>query len=78
MEIKSSEKYNYYHIDENIIMFVKKNDSNRCDSNEVRRITDHTHNTWQKDRRKEELIQNTTQGKLAEDMLDDLKEIILI
>lgn len=71
MDIKSSEKYRYYQISENVIMFIKNNSIGQEIYDIVEKIVDNTANTWQKDRTKEEIYHDTLQGKLAEDMFAD-------
>lgn len=51
-------------------MFQKKNDVNKF-AEELKAITSHTSNTWQQDRKDEEIFTDTMQGKLAEDMFID-------
>jgi hypothetical protein len=70
LEVKKSNKYKYVSIDNNSIMFQKKDAINTA-SVDVSTITSNTNNTWQKNRQNEELIKNTLQGKLAEDMFID-------
>lgn len=71
MEVKSSEKYNYYQIAENIIMFIKKDRLDKKINDDVDKLVDNTANTWQKNRTREEMIHDTLQGKIAEDMFAD-------
>lgn len=71
MEIFTSDKYKYWFVDDNIIMFQKKSEIKEI-NNDVLTIASNTVNTWQEDRQDKELINNTVQGKLAEDMFTDL------
>lgn len=71
MEVKSSEKYRYCQILENVIMFIKNDSIGQEIYDTVEKIVDNTANTWQKDRTREEMLHDTLQGKLAEDMFAD-------
>ncbi len=71
MEVKSSEKYRYCQISENVIMFMKNDSIGQEIYDTVEKIVDNTANTWQKGRTREEMYHDTLQGKLAEDMYAD-------
>ena len=40
------------------------------DMEEIEKIVEHTHNTWQPNRPKEEILENTIQGKRAENVIE--------
>ena len=71
MNIVSSEKFNYWFINENVIMFQRKNRLNFLNG-DVLKIASNTVNTWQKERKHKEVVRDTVQGKIAEDMFEDL------
>ncbi|QAA30354.1 hypothetical protein [Clostridium manihotivorum] len=72
--MQKSRKYNYSQIDSNVIMFVAKDQISRYTNDNLERIASNTANTWQRDRNEDELLDNTIQGKIAEDMFGDFIE----
>jgi hypothetical protein len=70
MKILSSRLFNYYSLDDDIIMFQKKNKIKELE-NDVVTLASNTVNTWQKNRNHTEIVRDTKQGKIAESMFID-------
>lgn len=68
----SKAKFKFFNIDENILISTSKEDYKNDKKNSIDVIANNTENTWQQDRSKTELIKNTTQGKIVEDMFCEL------
>ena len=68
----SKAKFKFFNIDENILISTSKEDYKNDKKNSIDVIANNTENTWPQDRSKTELIKNTTQGKIVEDMFCEL------
>ena len=71
MEIINTSRFRLIYLDEDIIIFSPKEKFNELDLNQSI-ITNHTENTWEKNRDKNEISKNTQQGKIIEEFFADL------
>nr|WP_314739407.1 hypothetical protein [uncultured Haemophilus sp.] len=71
MEIINTSRFRLIYLDEDIIIFSPKEKFNELDLNQSI-ITNHTENTWEKNRDKNEISKNTKQGKIIEEFFADL------
>jgi hypothetical protein len=69
---RSTAKFEYCELDNAILVYCKKDKlDDYLSSSEVQTISQNTSNTWQTDREQGEIVSNTVQGKVVEDMFDD-------
>lgn len=68
----TSKKFKFHNKDNTIIVFKEKSDLKYAYKNQAAiNIAKHTHNTWQKNRLYEEILDDTVQGKIIEEMFED-------
>ncbi len=67
-----NENFKFHNKYNTIIIFKKKSDLSYAYQNQTAiNIAKHTHNTWQKNRPYEEILENTVQGKIIEEMFEE-------
>lgn len=68
----TSRKFKFHNRDNTIIIFKEKSGLKYAYQNQAAiNIAKHTHNTWQKNRLYEEILEDTVQGKIIEEMFED-------
>ncbi len=71
--IDTQRGYHFYKLDDSVIGFRRFDELTGMDTDPaVSEIVKHTVNTWQANRTPDEILQNTVQGKIVEQMLEDL------